>query len=170
MQRMQSRNLFLPKTMTEQCSVSDSISRLNSSLSFDSITLRGNAKRAVLPPIREGQTQASSVDFDVPTEESVSENDGAGLARRFSLPSITSFDYPSSSSRKFSLPEAPVPQQTNLHACSFPGCNWSFKRGEHLKRHMAVHTRERPFPCSFPGCQRSFSRIDNLNVHFSHSL
>ncbi|KAI0244340.1 hypothetical protein L0F63_004319, partial [Massospora cicadina] len=85
-------------------------------------------------------------------------------------PSITSFDYPSSNMRKLSFPGAPEPQQPNLHLCMYPGCNWSFKRGEHLKRHMVVHTRERPFICSFPGCKRSFSRLDNLNVHFrTHS-
>ncbi|OAD03930.1 C2H2-type zinc finger transcription factor, partial [Mucor lusitanicus CBS 277.49] len=36
-------------------------------------------------------------------------------------------------------------------------CGWSFKRYEHLKRHMLVHTGERPYSCHFPGCGKSFT-------------
>lgn len=58
----------------------------------------------------------------------------------------------------------------NKHPCKFPSCEWSFKRYEHLKRHMLVHTKERPFQCEFPGCNKSFSRSDNFSAHLrTHS-
>ncbi|KAF9972798.1 hypothetical protein BGZ65_009599, partial [Modicella reniformis] len=53
----------------------------------------------------------------------------------------------------------------NKHPCKFPTCGWSFKRFEHLKRHMLVHTKERPFVCEFKGCEKSFSRSDNFSAH-----
>ncbi|KAG0008195.1 hypothetical protein BGZ80_003747, partial [Entomortierella chlamydospora] len=53
----------------------------------------------------------------------------------------------------------------NKHPCKFPTCGWSFKRFEHLKRHMLVHTKERPFVCDFQGCEKSFSRSDNFSAH-----
>ncbi|KAF9322666.1 hypothetical protein BG006_002164, partial [Podila minutissima] len=57
------------------------------------------------------------------------------------------------------------PSQVNKHPCKFPTCGWSFKRFEHLKRHMLVHTKERPFVCDFHGCEKSFSRSDNFSAH-----
>ncbi|KAG0252017.1 hypothetical protein DFQ27_008329 [Actinomortierella ambigua] len=59
----------------------------------------------------------------------------------------------------------PHHQQANKHPCKFPNCGWSFKRFEHLKRHMLVHTKERPFVCDFQGCEKSFSRSDNFSAH-----
>ncbi|CAO3574328.1 unnamed protein product [Mortierella alpina] len=53
----------------------------------------------------------------------------------------------------------------NKHPCKFPTCGWSFKRFEHLKRHMLVHTKERPFVCDFHGCDKTFSRSDNFSAH-----
>ncbi|KNE63208.1 hypothetical protein AMAG_18969 [Allomyces macrogynus ATCC 38327] len=44
-------------------------------------------------------------------------------------------------------------------------CQQSFKRSEHLKRHLRVHTGERPFACPVPGCAKTFSRTDNLAQH-----
>ncbi|KAG0354712.1 hypothetical protein BG005_006276 [Podila minutissima] len=55
--------------------------------------------------------------------------------------------------------------QAQKHPCKFPLCGWSFKRFEHLKRHMLVHTKERPFVCEFQGCEKSFSRSDNFSAH-----
>lgn len=51
------------------------------------------------------------------------------------------------------------------HICPIIQCQGRFKRLEHLKRHMRIHTLERPFSCNFPGCQKSFSRSDNLSQH-----
>ncbi|KAF9974447.1 hypothetical protein BGZ73_002132 [Actinomortierella ambigua] len=64
-----------------------------------------------------------------------------------------------------SQPPQPHHQQANKHPCKFPNCGWSFKRFEHLKRHMLVHTKERPFVCDFQGCEKSFSRSDNFSAH-----
>lgn len=52
------------------------------------------------------------------------------------------------------------------HICHFNFCGWSFKRYEHLKRHMLVHTGERPHTCGYPGCGKSFSRSDNFHAHY----
>ncbi|KAF9547502.1 hypothetical protein EC957_008339 [Mortierella hygrophila] len=58
----------------------------------------------------------------------------------------------------------------NKHPCKHQSCEWSFKRFEHLKRHMLVHTKERPFQCDFAGCNKSFSRSDNFSAHLrTHS-
>ncbi|ORY06344.1 hypothetical protein K493DRAFT_150909, partial [Basidiobolus meristosporus CBS 931.73] len=51
------------------------------------------------------------------------------------------------------------------HICTVSGCKMRFKRLEHLKRHMRVHTLERPFTCTFIGCHKTFSRRDNLGQH-----
>ncbi|ORX62448.1 hypothetical protein DM01DRAFT_1262657, partial [Hesseltinella vesiculosa] len=52
-----------------------------------------------------------------------------------------------------------------IHTCAVPQCQRSFKRLEHLKRHMRIHTLERPFACLFPNCNKTFSRSDNLSQH-----
>ncbi|RUP43657.1 hypothetical protein BC936DRAFT_136894 [Jimgerdemannia flammicorona] len=58
----------------------------------------------------------------------------------------------------------------NKHFCRHPYCGWSFKRYEHLKRHMLVHTGERSYVCDHEGCGKTFSRSDNFAAHCrSHS-
>jgi len=54
----------------------------------------------------------------------------------------------------------------NRHVCDWPGCTWSFKRLEHLKRHMITHTGERKYTCSYPGCGKRFGRSDNFAAHY----
>ncbi|KAI8366715.1 uncharacterized protein BYT42DRAFT_587650 [Radiomyces spectabilis] len=56
-------------------------------------------------------------------------------------------------------------QDEKQHVCTHPNCQRRFKRLEHLKRHMRIHTSERPFQCTYAGCQKSFSRSDNLTQH-----
>ncbi|KAM0681680.1 hypothetical protein GINT2_000194 [Glugoides intestinalis] len=57
------------------------------------------------------------------------------------------------------------------YACEAPFCARAFKRYEHLKRHMKMHTGDRPFKCNFENCDKSFSRSDNLNQHLKiHKL
>ncbi|KAG2173702.1 hypothetical protein INT43_005122 [Umbelopsis isabellina] len=60
----------------------------------------------------------------------------------------------------------PIQSSAHKHVCKYPYCGWSFKRYEHLKRHMLVHTGERPHLCDFPGCGKSFSRSDNFAAHY----
>lgn len=49
--------------------------------------------------------------------------------------------------------------------CEVEFCDRAFKRHEHLKRHMKMHTGDKPFKCSFPNCNKTFSRSDNLQQH-----
>lgn len=56
-------------------------------------------------------------------------------------------------------------QPSKSHICPVIQCSRRFKRLEHLKRHMRIHTLEKPFCCTYPGCQKSFSRSDNLAQH-----
>jgi uncharacterized Zn-finger protein len=54
---------------------------------------------------------------------------------------------------------------TKSHVCPVTQCQRRFKRLEHLKRHMRIHTLERPFACTYPNCSKIFSRSDNLSQH-----
>lgn len=62
--------------------------------------------------------------------------------------------------------EVPENSADRPFACDVPFCNRAFKRYEHLKRHMKMHSGEKPFKCMHPGCLKSFSRSDNLNQHY----
>jgi uncharacterized Zn-finger protein len=68
--------------------------------------------------------------------------------------------------RRGSRAQLSGPNTQHKHACKYPYCSWSFKRYEHLKRHMLVHTGKRPHVCHFPGCGKSFSRSDNFHAHY----
>ena len=48
-----------------------------------------------------------------------------------------------------------------LFSCSL--CIKSFGRRDHLKRHLKIHTEEKPFNCSL--CAKSFASSDRLNDH-----
>lgn len=56
-------------------------------------------------------------------------------------------------------------EEERRFVCSYQFCKRRFKRLEHLKRHLRIHTGERPFPCPVQACGKSFSRSDNLAQH-----
>ena len=49
-------------------------------------------------------------------------------------------------------------------------CNAAFARGEHLKRHLSMHSSIRKFPCVLPGCKKRIGRSDNACDHFRTHL
>ena len=65
--------------------------------------------------------------------------------------------------------KAAPPVRKQAFECGSAGCSKSFKRREHLKRHMSSHTKEKPHICWVAQCRRSFSRVDNLNAHYKNA-
>lgn len=87
------------------------------------------------------------------------------LQSPFGMP--TSYGFDGANMTDMSPKRAPPPYSAdNKHICTWPGCGWSFKRFEHLKRHSLIHSKERNFVCEFPACGKKFSRSDNFAAHW----
>ncbi|KAM5349647.1 hypothetical protein ACJ41O_006152 [Fusarium nematophilum] len=52
---------------------------------------------------------------------------------------------------------------SRAYQCTAPGCQRSYRRHEHLLRHVRAHNSQKPFKC--PKCQKSYSRQDVLKRH-----
>ncbi|CDO96562.1 unnamed protein product [Kluyveromyces dobzhanskii CBS 2104] len=69
-----------------------------------------------------------------------------------------------SSISKPNVAKSTSPQDEEEKPFKCDQCNKTFRRSEHLKRHVrSVHSTERPFHCQF--CDKKFSRSDNLSQH-----
>ena len=55
-------------------------------------------------------------------------------------------------------------ETNDLDTIQCPECNKNFKEKHKLKRHMMVHTGEKPFPCYM--CGKKFSLEYNLRTHY----
>ncbi|KAG7160216.1 Zinc finger protein 236-like 2, partial [Homarus americanus] len=44
-------------------------------------------------------------------------------------------------------------------------CGKNFIKPSQLKRHMMIHTGERPFKCTYPGCDRAFNQKYTMLIH-----
>lgn len=83
-----------------------------------------------------------------------------------SPPIVASARYTEISTRRSSNSRRTIKSGSSARfTCSEDGCNKTFKRMEHLSRHLRMHSGERPFICSEPDCHRKFSRSDNLQAH-----
>ncbi|KAI7901260.1 uncharacterized protein BX663DRAFT_117776 [Cokeromyces recurvatus] len=84
--------------------------------------------------------------------------------QQLKTPSSSSSTTTTTTRRGHHLTAGPITK--HKHVCKYPYCKWSFKRYEHLKRHMLVHTGKRPHVCTYPNCGKSFSRSDNFHAHY----
>ena len=93
-----------------------------------------------------------------------------GLPELFELPDLSEF-------LSESPPPTPPPgldgdvetadRPTRKCQCLYIGCGKTFRRHEHLKKHIdAVHRKKKDFHC--PECEKTFATECALRVHASH--
>jgi len=73
-------------------------------------------------------------------------------------------EIPSPASYNFSYEEAIVDNKKGFR-CLFPDCEKTFRFKSDMKRHILIHTKDRPYTCEYPSCRRNFKRPDALRIH-----
>ncbi|WKY00178.1 hypothetical protein Q1695_014774 [Nippostrongylus brasiliensis] len=53
--------------------------------------------------------------------------------------------------------------------CTYPGCNKSYSRQEHLDTHLRTHTGEKPYVCGIAGCGKLFTNANDRAKHQSRT-
>ena len=51
------------------------------------------------------------------------------------------------------------------YACTFPGCDKTFRQASHLTSHKLTHEDLKPFKCKYPGCDAAYNQSNDLTVH-----
>ena len=51
------------------------------------------------------------------------------------------------------------------YECTTSSCTKVFPSRSRLRRHLIIHTGQKPFECQYEGCERKFSRRDNMMQH-----
>ena len=54
---------------------------------------------------------------------------------------------------------------SSRHHCMWPGCDKSYGRLDHLRRHERIHKQAFDFKCDWKGCDATFTRRDKLKAH-----
>lgn len=54
---------------------------------------------------------------------------------------------------------------TALHLCSYPDCGRTFSKPSRLRDHERVHSGARPYACPVFGCDKSYRRAQHLRRH-----
>ncbi|KAF2997880.1 hypothetical protein E8E13_003659 [Curvularia kusanoi] len=106
---------------------------------------------------------SSDEDSDWDEESSITSQSGGSSSK-----SRTRARSPRLHVNKFSVPVKIIQQpERRGYLCEVPGCDGSFLRPEHLRRHVkSKHCEKRPYACKISGCSTLFSRGDNLRDHY----
>ena len=72
----------------------------------------------------------------------------------------------------FSSPESHMPKYEEIivgsktnYKCLTENCGKILRFKSDMKRHLIVHSKEKPFVCKYPSCGKGFKRQDALNHH-----